>query len=108
MMDESTKLRVSALFASMGHPTRISIVEMLDRQAMSVGEISAALNLAQSSTSQHLAALLRAGVLDVTPRGTSRLYRVRGPRIMRMLNLIHEFCEVQGLRGEPQDEEREF
>lgn len=80
------------------------MVEILIKQEMSVGEISVALDLAQSSASQHLAALLRAGVLDVTPIKTSRLYRVRGPRIAKIIELIKEFCDVQGLKGEPLDE----
>ncbi len=107
-MDEPTKLRSAALFASLAHPTRISIVELLQKREMSVGEISAGLDLAQSSASQHLAALLRAGVLNVTPRGTSRMYGVRGPRILKILELIREFCDVQGLKGEPLDEHPEL
>lgn len=107
-MDEPTKARSAALFAALGHPTRISMVELLNKDEMSVGGVSAALDLAQSSASQHLAALLRSGVLDVTPRGTSRLYKVRGPRIAKILELIKEFCEVQGLKGEPLDEHSEL
>ena len=107
-MDEQIRTRSAVLFAALGHPTRITIVELLIKKEMSVGEISTALDLAQSSASQHLAALLRAGVLVVTPRGTSRLYRVRGPRIGKILELIREFCEVQGLKGEPIDEQNDF
>lgn len=84
------------------------MVELLLEGEMSVGDIASALDLAQSSASQHLAALLRAGVLDVTPRGTSRMYHLRGPRIARILELIREFCEVQGLRGEPVDDHGEI
>ncbi len=79
-------------------------MELLIEREMSVGEVSTALDIGQSSVSQHLAALLRTGVLNVTPRGTTRLYHVRGPRIGKLLELIREFCEVQGLKGEPDDE----
>lgn len=84
------------------------MVELLIKEEMSVGDVASALDLAQSSASQHLAALLRSGVLDVTPRGTSRLYRVRGPRIAKILELIKEFCDVQGLKGEPLDEQSQL
>ncbi len=107
-MDEPTRWRASALFASLGHPTRISIVELLHDKEMSVGDIASALGIAQSSASQHLAALLRTGVLTVIPRGTSRRYHVRGPRIAKILELIREFCDVQGLKGEPLDEHSEI
>ena len=107
-MDDPTRTRAAALFASLGHPTRISIVQLLAERELSVGEIGHELDLAQSSASQHLSALLRAGVLAVTPKGTSRLYRVRGPRIIRIVEIIGEFCNVQGLKGEPSDEHIEF
>lgn len=103
-MDEPTKARASALFASLSHPVRISIVELLAEEAKSVGDIAHTMQLPQSNVSQHLAALLRSGVLNVTPKGTSRLYQVRGPRILRILDLIKEFCEIQGLKGEPTDD----
>lgn len=104
MMDTPTRLRSAALFASLGHPTRICIVELLLEKELSVGDICSSLELPQSNASQHLAALLRTGVLAVTPRGTSRMYRIRGPRITKILELIREFCDVQGLKGEPIDE----
>jgi len=100
-MDEPTRVRSAALFAALGHPTRVSIVELLAEHERTVGEVSAALEIGQSSASQHLAALLRAGALAVTQRGTSRHYRLRGPRILRVVDLISEFCDVQGLKGEP-------
>lgn len=104
VMDEPTKIRSAAVCAALGHPTRISIVEVLGDRKMSVSDISSALGLAQSSASQHLAALYRSGVLQVTPKGTSRLYHVRGPRIAKALAQIEEFCQVQGLQGVPDDE----
>ena len=102
-MDGDTRLRSAALFSSMGHPTRLRIVELLINEELSVGDICARLELGQSSASQHLAALFRSGVLSVTPRGTSRLYKVRGIRIANILKLIEEFCDIQGLKGEPDE-----
>ena len=67
---------------------------------MSVNEICAALSLGQSATSQNLAALTRAGILVVEHKGANRIYRVRGPRIARILALIEEFCQVHELYGD--------
>jgi ArsR family transcriptional regulator len=100
-MNDPTRQRSAALFSSLGNPIRIRIVELLGDDELSVNQISNALELPQSNTSQHLSALHRSGVLDVSPRGTSRMYRVRGPRIRRILCLIEQFCEVQGLMGKP-------
>lgn len=103
-MDEPIRLRAAALFAALGHPTRLRMVENLIKDRMSVGDLALAMALPQSSASQHLAVLLRSGVLEVAQVGTSRMYRVRGHRIERILELIREFCDVQGLSGEPIDE----
>jgi len=95
--------RASQLFASLSHPTRLRIVELLCTGERTVNEIAAELHLGQSGTSQHLAILTRAGVLMVEQRGVSRFYRVRGPRIQRILDLIVEFCQTHELYGLPDD-----
>jgi DNA-binding transcriptional ArsR family regulator len=92
--------RSAVLFAALGHPTRLKIVEQLVAHSLSVNEISQILNIGQSGASQHLAILARAGVLVVHPRGTTRVYAVRGPRIGRIVALIQEFCEVHDLQGD--------
>lgn len=101
-MNDPTRERASQLFAALSNPTRLRIVELLagaETAEMSVNEICAALSLGQSATSQNLAALARAGILVVEQRGVSRLYRVRGPRIRRVLDLIEDFCQVHELFG---------
>ncbi len=100
-MEPLTHERACHLFAALSHPGRLRITELLTRseEGMTVGAIASTLGFSQSGTSQHLAYLARVGVLTVVPRGTSRLYRVRGPRIERILTLIEEFCEVHSLYG---------
>lgn len=103
-MDEPTRVRAALLFASLSHPVRLRIVQLIGERELSVGEIVESLGVPQSSVSQHLANLLHSGVLAVSPRGTSRYYRLRGPRVISMVNMMFEFCEVWGLKGEPVDE----
>ncbi len=104
-MDKQTRESASQLFGALSHPTRIRIVELLERGEQSVNEIADALGIGQSGTSQHLAILSRTGVLAVEQRGASRYYRLRGPRIPQILVLIQEFCEVHKLQGQAEDEE---
>jgi DNA-binding transcriptional ArsR family regulator len=107
-MDTMTRARASELFGALSNPTRLRIVELLCDGERSVNEISEALQIGQSGTSQHLAILARAGVLTVEPVGAVRIYRVRGPRIGRILTLIEEFCAVHhlyGVAGEETDTE---
>lgn len=107
-MNEPTRTRASQLFKALSNPARLRIVELLcdpGGPVMSVNDICAALDLGQSATSQNLSVLTQAGVLVVEQKGTSRLYRVRGPRIGRILVLIEEFCHVHSLFGLAEEED---
>ena len=107
LMKPPVREQASQLFAALSHPTRLRIVELLCNNELTVNEIASALRIGQSGTSQHLAILTRAGVLTVEPRGASRLYCVRGPRIARILALIEEFCQVHELYGIPEEAGKE-
>ena len=96
-MNDRTRERASHLFFALSNPSRLRITELVCRNEMSVNEICSALSLGQSATSQNLAILTRAGVLVVEQKGANRIYRVRGPRIARILELIAEFCEMHEL-----------
>ncbi len=84
----------SRMFTALANPSRLRILELLGQGPASVSEIAAAAELKQSITSQHLAALLNAGVLVCTPNRNQRIYSLRGPRISRILELVEEFYEV--------------
>ena len=103
-MDIMTRARVGQLFGALANPTRLRIVELLCTGERSVNEIAEALQIGQSGTSQHLAILTRAGVLAVEPVGSIRIYRVRGPRIGKILTLIEEFCTIHELYGVAREE----
>jgi ArsR family transcriptional regulator len=94
----------------LGHPTRVRILEVLKEGERSVREIQAALNLNSSSTSQHLGALRKQGLLESRRQGTSVFYRVRDPRIFQLLavtrqiltsNLADAQSVLQGLHDAP-------
>lgn len=104
-MERLIRQRAGEIFGALSHPTRLRMVELLLNDEKTVNDIAATLGLLQSGTSQHLAVLTRAGVLSVEQRGASRCYRVRGPRVGRILSLIEEFCGVHGLEGSAEDDE---
>ena len=102
-MNEPVRVRAASLFASLANPTRLRIVELLIVEPLSVNEICKRLGLGQSATSQNLAVLVRSGLLACEPHGNLRVYKVRGPRIGRIITMIEEFCAIHSLYGDPED-----
>ncbi len=62
------------LFTAIGDANRRRILELLATREHGVGELAAALGIAQPSVSQHLALLREAGVVASTRVGTSSRY----------------------------------
>jgi uncharacterized protein YndB with AHSA1/START domain/DNA-binding transcriptional ArsR family regulator len=65
------------VFAALGEPNRLRIVELLEAAPRSVGEIAAALGLRQPQTTKHLQTLERAGLVTMHPLGQRRIYALR-------------------------------
>ncbi|MGN9809257.1 ArsR/SmtB family transcription factor [Micromonospora sp. BQ11] len=78
LLDRAAAQTYASWFRALADPTRVQIVEYLARHArpMSVGEIVAAVGLAQSTVSQHLKILTEVRFVLVEPVGTARHYRI--------------------------------
>ncbi len=78
LLDRATAEAYASWFRALADPSRVQIVEYLARQrrAMSVGELVAAVGLAQSTVSQHLKILADVRFVLVEPVGNARHYRV--------------------------------
>ncbi|MEU9826294.1 ArsR/SmtB family transcription factor [Micromonospora chersina] len=78
LLDRGTAQTYASWFRALADPTRVQIVEYLARHGrpMSVGEIVAAVGLAQSTVSQHLKILTEVRFVLVEPVGTARHYRI--------------------------------
>lgn len=77
-------------FRVLGHPARVRILGLLRDGERSVGELQAALELDSSSTSQHLSALRRQGLVESHREGTSVFYRVKDPRTFQLLEVARQ------------------
>lgn len=78
------------LFRTLGHPARVRLLELLGTGERTVGELQDALELDSSSTSQHLSALRRQGLLESRKVGTSVHCRVKDPRTLKLLTIARE------------------
>ena len=90
------------LFRVLGHPARVRILELLRDEEQSVGALQAALGLDSGSTSQHLAALRRIGLVESRREGTSVYYRVDDARVFELLEagrgiITRQLTEQQSL-----------
>lgn len=78
LLDRTVAEQYASWFRALADPSRVQIVEFLARQAtpMPVGEIVAAVGLAQSTVSQHLKILTEVRFVLVEPVGNARHYRI--------------------------------
>jgi DNA-binding transcriptional ArsR family regulator len=67
-------MTVAAVFTAIGDARRRRILELLSERERSVGELTASLEIAQPSVTQHLTVLREAGLVSVEKRGTSSIY----------------------------------
>jgi len=76
MMKESKiKYRKAAeLMKAFAHPTRIMIIDKLQRGEMCVGNMEKQLGLKQANVSQHLNILRSCGIVDYEIKGKNRCY----------------------------------
>ena len=77
-LDRQTADTYAAWFKALADGTRVQIVSLLARhgEPMSVGAITAAVDVGQSTVSAHLKVLAEVGFVLAERRGTSAFYRV--------------------------------
>jgi len=78
LLDRQSAQEYASWFRALADPTRVQLVEFLARskRPMSVGELVAAMGLAQSTVSQHLKVLAEVRFVLVEPVGNARHYRI--------------------------------
>jgi len=78
LLDREVAAQYASWFRALADPSRVQLVELLARarRPMSVGEIVAAVGLAQSTVSQHLKILAEVRFVLVDPVGNARHYRI--------------------------------
>jgi DNA-binding transcriptional ArsR family regulator len=103
----------AALFRSLGDPARLVIVRHLAAGPARVTDLTAALGLAQSTVSKHLACLRDCGLVTSEAAGRASVFRLAQPALGDMLAAAEAMlaatgnavalCPVNGLdtRGEP-------
>lgn len=92
------KQRFSKYFKAFSDPTRLSILEMLARKEMSVGEITERLGLAQPTVSGHLAILREAEVVQARRDRQHVLYRLNKENVSLCCSGFCDCLQVRPIR----------
>lgn len=85
---------------ALSHPVRLQIIECLKDGETSVGKISQALGVEQSSLSRHLSILRNLGVFEARQEKTNVYYDLRNHDIFKVLRPIAELLRKKLKRSE--------
>ncbi len=81
------------ILQAVAHPTRIAIVEELQRGEMSAGGLIARLGLDQANASQHLAILKTRQIVAHRKEGSQVFYSLRDPAMGEVFDLLKKMCK---------------
>ena len=79
---------VARRFRTLGEPYRLRILQELEAGEKSVGELVAALDGNQPNISKHLQILFDAGLIGRRREGTSVLYEISDPMVLKLCALV--------------------
>jgi DNA-binding transcriptional ArsR family regulator len=94
---------VADLFSVLSEPTRLRVLQFLQRGPATVGEIIDATGLKQANTSKQLGVLHQAGIVAREKEGNAVRYSIRLPLVFDLCALV---CE--GLRREAEAKAKLF
>jgi DNA-binding transcriptional ArsR family regulator len=92
-MPDSIRRLKAGIFQALGHPTRIAILELLDRGELSAGALIIELGMEQANVSQHLSVLRAQQIVLTRKAGNQVFYSVRDPVILKVLALLRRYLE---------------
>lgn len=82
--------QAASVLRVLAHPHRLKLVELLDADRHTVGELAERLGLAPHAVSQHLNQMRAHGILDSQRDGRSVHYRVISPHARTLLGCIRK------------------
>ncbi|MFO7798365.1 ArsR/SmtB family transcription factor [Rhodohalobacter sp.] len=86
--------RSAAIAKALGHPARIAILKILaQRNTCFCGDITEILPLAQSTVSQHLKALKKAGLIKGEVEGVRTCYCLNPDGVKELKSLLSELSD---------------
>ncbi|MDP2854471.1 MAG: metalloregulator ArsR/SmtB family transcription factor [Smithellaceae bacterium] len=78
------------IIKAMAHPSRLFIIEELQKQERCVGELTEMIGSDTSTVSKHLSVLRNAGLVSDEKRANSIYYTLRCPCVMDFIGCVEE------------------
>jgi len=79
---------VAQRFRVLGEPVRLQILQLLDREEMSVGELATAVGTTQPNVSKHLRILQESGLVGRRQEGNTAWYRITDPTVFDLCDVV--------------------
>jgi DNA-binding transcriptional ArsR family regulator len=77
-------------FKTLGHPTRIRVLELLSERERAVSEMLSEVGIEAANLSQHLAVLRRAGLVATRKEGSSVYYSLTTAEVAELLQVARQ------------------
>ena len=92
--DRKTMLDARAkVLKAMAHPTRLFIIEELEKEERNVCDLTGRIGADVSTVSKHLSVLKQAGIVADDKRGNQVFYRLRVPCILNFFGCVESVLE---------------
>lgn len=83
--------KAADILRTVAHPLRLRIIEFLQSQELSVGEIQDLLGVSQSLTSQQLSLMKAKGILKSRKNGNMVYYGIERPEVVQVIHCLKKF-----------------
>jgi len=81
------------IIKAMAHPSRLFIIDMLNKKPRTVGELTEMIGADTSTVSKHLSVLKNSGIVEDEKAGTSVIYTLKCPCILEFIGCIEDVIE---------------
>jgi len=93
MLNSERYTYMASVMKAMAHPTRLFIVDELDKGPKNVSELTEMVGIDISTISRHLAILKNAGIVTATKINNQMIYRLLCPCVLDMYKCVVKIRE---------------
>jgi len=83
------------IIKALAHPSRLFIVEELQKKPCSVGELVEMIGSDQSTVSKHLSILKNEGLVFDEKQSTTVMYHLKCPCILKFIGCVEEVLQIK-------------